>query len=188
MLTALADRYLREGNRTKSFRERRFRMTGLELILFGLYLMLIFGMGLTFIIVGGMLMNQSYWGLIPIILGIPFTLDFILFTNHVLNELSQKITIDSKNSKITTRKFGKITEFDLKDKNTKIEFYKPPYDKNYTSRDVKIVGAKFGKTIIRNGKNKISISVLRRIDIQPLTRVMNPDAILTIKKQLNFIL
>ncbi len=189
MLTALADRYLREGNRTKSFRERRFRQTGLELFLYGIYLLLIFGMGLTFIIGGSMLIDYSYyWGLIPIIAGVPFILDFFLFINHLLNEFSQKITIDSKNSILTIKKFGKEIVFDLKDINTKIEIYKPPFDKYYTNKDIQITGAKFGKTIIRNGKNKISISVQRRMDIQPLIRVMNPDNVLTIKRQINFIL
>lgn len=187
-LVTMLDLGLREVNNSKSYLQRRFHLTGLELSLLGLYLLFIAAIGLLLAYFGTLLIIDKHVpGIFFIVIGLAFTIDFTLFINHVLHELLQTIDIDISTGILTTKRFGKITQIDLLDEATHLNKYLPN-DKTYTRRDVRLTGARFGKSTLISHDAKITISALRRVHRKQISDFISNSRIKTIQRQINYIL
>ena len=184
-LITLVDSSLKEG--TKKYNERIFTLTPLELILYGLYLLFSVAIGVLVIYIVIKIFDNLILSGIALLVGLLFAINFILFLNHLIYELFQKVYIDTENKKVTLMRMGKFKEIELNKMETVIHYFKPINDKEYGRSDFQIFGAKFDKIILSDENTHIKISALNRIKLKDLLLVINEEKVQIIKRQINFI-
>jgi len=187
LLAALIDSSLREG--TEKYKQRKFELTTLELILYGLYFLFFFSLGVLIIYFGldNKLVDNIILKVLITIAGFLFTINFILFLNHLFYELFQKIQLDVDNKKLTLNRMGKYKEILLDNDETFISYYKPINDKKYGRDDFQLFGAKFYKIIVSDGTSQIKISALNRIKIEDFIPLIGEERIYIKRMQIIFI-
>lgn len=184
-LITLVDSTLKEG--TKKYNERKFTLTTLELILFGLYLLFFFVFGVLIIYFVIKSFDNLIVSILAFVVGFLFAIDFILFVNHLVYELFQKVYIDTENKKVTLSRMGKHKEIEFNKAETVIHYFKPINDKRYGRYDFQIFGAKFDKIILSDYKTQIKISALNRIKLSDLLPLVAEENIYIKNSQINFI-
>ncbi|MCD0489085.1 hypothetical protein LPB86_12665 [Pedobacter sp. MC2016-14] len=179
------DRAVRETNKSKSFLNRKFKYTTLELICYALYL----AMGVA---IGAMIVISSYstdiWllTLVGLVAGFLLSTDFLLLVNHILSEAFQTVNMNHETGIVSVRRFGKTTIILLEDPNTFHFHYVARWRKSY-GKGFKFFGANFSKTVIQNGDFKIQLSGLRRQHFY-FSKWVNSKNIRIVKRQINFII
>ena len=185
LLTTFIDRAIREGNKSKSFLNRRFKYTSLELICYALYLSLGLGFAMMIVLLA---ISTGNWLciIIGIIAGFLCSVNFFLLINHIFYDVFQKVTMNYQSGTLSVKRFGKMTVIKLDDPGTKQRQYIPPWRKSYGGRDFKFFGARFSVTVILNGNSKVKLSSLHRKHFDFSSRISDNN-ITVIKKQINFI-
>ncbi len=187
-LISLTDRSLRANNKKyKKFKKRRFKLTGIETVLFGLPFLIYFEASIFLVSISSTVDNIIFRFILIGVFSLG-TIDFFLYLNHVLHEMLQNVSVNSKLKTIEVKRFGNQFTLDLDNPYTTLIIYKPFYPKKYTNRDLQLFGAKFGMVKISNNENTVSVSVLRRFDYRPFLNTMKEENITVVKRQINFIL
>lgn len=185
VIATFVDRAIREENKSKSFINRKFRYTALELICYALYLLIFALIGFSFV---WLAFAGNNWFLIVLTLigGFLMSVNLILLLNHVVHEIFQTVTVDYSNKTISVRKYGKLIRIKLDDPHTYQIRYVPKWTKNY-GKGFKFFGANFSKTVIKNGGTRIQLSSFRNKQFRFSSYIPSKN-IKLVRRQINFII